>query len=618
MREIVLHVARDFRRTWRRLFVIDLAYKLAAFVAIWPLAGLALRLCVATSGSSAIADQDILYFVLSPVGFIAVIVGSALVVAIVALEQACLMMLGLGATRHVPLRVTEALLGGARFAVPVLRVSFRAVLNVVLLSAPFLALGGLVYWLLLTEFDINYYLAERPPAFWTAAGLLAIILAILAVVLIPRVLSWSLALPVVLFDGISPGRALGVSAERTMGHRARIACWLAGWGLTFAAVSALHTALVIGLGRLVVPLAKDSIAFIVSVAGVLMLLWVAGNALIAFAQAATLALFIVHLHERLGGGGNDRRDEHTVLTGLQQEAGRFTSLRSVWLGLCGVAIASALLGAWLLHRVRFEDNVVVIAHRGASASAPENTMAAFRRAIDDGADQVELDVQETSDGDVVVIHDSDLMKIGGVDLKIWDAKRAELDEIDIGSHFSADFSSERVPSLRDVLQLCKDKVIVNIELKYYGHDQQLEQRVAETVEAAGMQSQVIVMSLEYPAVKKMKQLRPKWTVGLLSATAIGDLTKLEADFVAVNAGMAIPQFIKRAHARGKLVYVWTVNDPVQMSRLMSMGVDGVITDKPGLAKSVLTRRSQLSSIERLMITLAYSLGTVPRTQWVEQ
>jgi glycerophosphoryl diester phosphodiesterase len=330
-----------------------------------------------------------------------------------------------------------------------------------------------------------------------------------------------------------------------------------------------------------------------------------------FVQVASFAVLTTRLYEVLGQpshGQIDRRITEAVEEPDQQPG---LSLARLVLGLAAAAVVATSLGAWLLHSVRMEDNVLVIAHRGGAKVAPENTIAAFTRAIQDGADQVELDVQETADGEVVVIHDSDLMKIAGVDLRIWDATLEQIGEIDIGSHFSVEFRDQRIPRLADALQLCKGKVTVNIELKYYGHDKQLEQRVAEIVEAAGMESQIVAMSLEYEAVQKMKQLRPKWTVGLLTATAIGDVTKLDADFLAVSSSMASRQFIRRARGRRKPVYVWTVNDPIQLSRMISMGVDGVITDEPGLARSVLARRAQMSPVERLLINLAFWIGAVP-------
>ncbi|MEQ9067517.1 MAG: glycerophosphodiester phosphodiesterase family protein, partial [Gimesia chilikensis] len=172
-----------------------------------------------------------------------------------------------------------------------------------------------------------------------------------------------------------------------------------------------------------------------------------------------------------------------------------------------------------------------MAHRGASKAAPENTMAAFQAAIDEGADWIELDVQESADGKVVVIHDSDFMKLSRNPLKVWDAKQDDLAGIDIGSWLDPKFNAERVPLLSDVLHLCKDKVGVIIELKYYGHDEQLEQRVVDIVEAAGMAEQVMIMSLKPEGVAKTKALRPDWKCGVLLSVYAGNLKEIKADFL---------------------------------------------------------------------------------------
>ena len=173
------------------------------------------------------------------------------------------------------------------------------------------------------------------------------------------------------------------------------------------------------------------------------------------------------------------------------------------------------IGVYTIGGVRFEDDVTITAHRGASAAAPENTMAAVERALEDGADWVEIDVQETADGEVVVFHDSDFMKLAGNDLKIWDATMADLEKIDVGSWFDERFKDERVPTLAEVLAACKGRAGVNIELKYYGHDEQLEQRVAEIVEAEEMADQVVLMSLKLDAVKKMKAASPGLASGIV-------------------------------------------------------------------------------------------------------
>jgi len=165
--------------------------------------------------------------------------------------------------------------------------------------------------------------------------------------------------------------------------------------------------------------------------------------------------------------------------------------------------------------------------------------------------------------------------------------------------------------LAQVLKECKGKIRVNIELKYYGHEEQLEQRVANVVESCGMAPDVVVMSLDKDGVRRMKSSRPDWRVGRVMSVSAGDLKKIEADFLAVNAGFVNRSLIRSAHDSGKEVYVWTVNDAPTMSTLIGHGVDGVLTDKPALARSVLDQRAQMSVPERLLLELAGLLGEAP-------
>jgi glycerophosphoryl diester phosphodiesterase len=112
-------------------------------------------------------------------------------------------------------------------------------------------------------------------------------------------------------------------------------------------------------------------------------------------------------------------------------------------------------------------------------------------------------------------------------------------------------------------------------------------------------------------VRKAKALRPDWRVGLLTAVAAGDLTRSDADFLAVSTKLATPDFIRRAHARDKPVFVWTVNDPVTMSMMVSRGADNLITDHPALARQVLQDRAFLGPGERLLLELAILFGVRP-------
>jgi glycerophosphoryl diester phosphodiesterase len=477
--------------------------------------------------------------------------------------------------------------------------------------APFVALAGVTYVALLGDHDINYYLKERPPAFLAALGIGGVIVVALAAVLLRLWTGWFSALPLVLFEDVSPARALRVSRDRARGHRRALVLSIVGWALALAAVSAAATSVTVWLARAVVPRAQGSVPLLSLAIGTTLFVWAAVNLAINLLGTTAFATVLFSLYRRFAGTGDE--DASRVSRFERAVAGSpvfLTRRRLVRWAVIGL-LAAIALGAFAVHSARLEDAVLVVAHRGASKAAPENTMAAFRQAIEDGADWIELDVQETADGEVVVFHDSDFMRAAGNSTKIWEATMADLGSIDIGSWFSPAFANERVPTLAAVLDLCKGRIGVVIELKYYGHDQQLEERVAGLVDARGMAAQVAVMSLELDQVRKMKSLRPAWPVGLLLSVSAGNLQASGADFLAVNAAFADRRFVRSAHRRGTKVFVWTVNDASIMSAMMGRGVDGLITDKPALAKKVLAERAAMSPARRLLLELAGLLGVTP-------
>ncbi len=147
-----------------------------------------------------------------------------------------------------------------------------------------------------------------------------------------------------------------------------------------------------------------------------------------------------------------------------------------------------------------------------------------------------------------------------------------------------------------------------IELKYYGHAEELEARVVRVVEETGMVGEIAIMSLDHAAVAKVRAMRPDWRVGVLAARTLGNLASLDADFLAVEAGVVSTRLLRAAKAAGQQVYAWTVNDPMAMSRLISMGVDGLITDEPALARKVLEQRAELGTLERLMLWFGEEIG----------
>ena len=602
VREVFVGALGDLRRAGRILAITDLAYKAVAFAVLVPATTWLLYWLRAATSERVVADVDIaMFFLTTPTGIVTLILGGSLLVAITAVEATCLMAIGLGQSQGVRLNGRGALKFGAANALNVLRLTGNMVLRVLIGVVPFLLTAGLVYVALLRAHDINFYLKQHPPQFWIAAVLIGLIGIGFALLLARTIARWSFALALVVFENVHPRRALGESAKRAAGSHALILWSLATWAISATVLLRTGTWLVQSVGRVIAPLVADSLGLLVVVMGALALVAVVLTLAVGVVNASLFSLVLTRLYLRTG---------QPTAASLAQYAGDSWRLTGRW----RVAIvALAVLGATGFALLAFlanrgQNQALIIAHRGASANTPENTLAAFRLAAEQGTDLVELDVQESADGQVVVAHDADLMKVSGNPIHIWEGDAATLRAIDIGSYVDPRFAAERVPTLAEALAVCKGRCRVLVELKSYGHNQKLVERVAAIVEAAGMQNDCEYMSLDHDMVRSMKALRPSWRVGVLVAKAMGDLTELKVDFLAVEARMASRRFIRRAHGAGQDVYAWTLNDPAWMLVGLSRGVDGLITDKPDVARKVIELRADMSEPQRFMAALLVRLG----------
>ncbi len=602
---LVHSVASSVKASWQNLVATDLLFKLFAFVVLTPLFAAFWHALLMFGGSSVLSDADIAKFFVGPFGWFCGITLGAAWLAIIAIEQASLLCILRAKSLGREKDATSAIHFAGTHAVSVFTVAARLIGWTFVAVLPFLLIAGAVYYSLLREYDINYYLNERPSEFKVAVAVGAALVAALACILLRLYSGWFLALPLVLFDQVRASDALRASRDLIAGNRRKVLVWLIAW-LAFVVVSnMLVTAVIGGLGRLLIPAGVGSLVALATRVGLLVLLLAASSLIVNLFATILLAGVNFHAYRELNPNANraiaSRLDEDESQRGWNLKLLTRSRLITggIVLGLC-----AALFGFWSLSSLSLTDEVQIMAHRGASVAAPENTMAAFRQAIADGADWIEIDVQETADGEVVVAHDSDFMKLSRNPLKIWDATMDDLANIDIGSWVDPKYSGERVPTLKDVLRLCKDKVGINIELKYYGHDQQLEQRVIDIVESEQMADQVMVMSLKPAGVAKVKALRPNWRCGLLLSLYVGKLKDIEADFLAVNSKFATRNFVRRAHKLNKEVFVWTVNDAATMSQVLNRKVDGILTDRPELVKQVLKDRAEMSSVERLLAEIA--------------
>ena len=236
--------------------------------------------------------------------------------------------------------------------------------------------------------------------------------------------------------------------------------------------------------------------------------------------------------------------------------------------------------------------VIVVAHRGGAKVAPENTVAALEQAIRDGVPIAEIDVQQLADGTLIVMHDSNFARTTGEDLCVWDTEVDILQELEVGSHFSAAYRGERVPTLEEMLRCAKDRICLMIELKYTGQEQNLEESVLALLEAYDMTEECIIGSMNKGILQKVKELEPEVATVFIAHDLEEDEYDLDyADSYSIEGKNLTSSMVEAIHYRGKSVYGWTANSSGAMLQIVNCGADGVITDDVRLLQTFLREQT---------------------------
>lgn len=235
----------------------------------------------------------------------------------------------------------------------------------------------------------------------------------------------------------------------------------------------------------------------------------------------------------------------------------------------------------------------VWAHRGASAYAPENTLEAFRMAVDCKADGIELDVQKTKDGKLVVIHDETLDRVSRASGLVKDFTYEKMKDINVNERFPK-LGTQYIPTLEEVYELIRPtNLTINVELKtgviFYP---EIEEQVLELTKQMGMQERVIYSSFNHYTIRKIKRLQPDAVTGLLYQDGMIDVFTYAKQTVQADAlhpaiyNVQYPDFYAKCRKHGLKVHVWTVNEEEHMRLLCENETDAMITNDPKLGRAV--------------------------------
>ena len=241
---------------------------------------------------------------------------------------------------------------------------------------------------------------------------------------------------------------------------------------------------------------------------------------------------------------------------------------------------------------------VIFAHRGASDGAPENTMAAFQLAFEQGAHGIEFDVKLSADGEIVVIHDQTVNRTTNATGSISRLPLAAIRELDAGAWFGEPFRHERIPTLHEVFAAFGEVLILNIELTNYNTPfDALVPKVVSLIKKYGVERNIWFSSFYPHNLMRAAELLPSapraqliWPGRMGSWQRIwGGRIDLQAEHIYKDDISA--ETVKKAHQRNRRIHAWTVNDPADIRRLQAIGVDGIITDNPLAALAIVNPKS---------------------------
>ena len=597
VRGVVDPAIRDFQRHAGTFVAYGILLKILNAAVIAPLLALLYAGIVRWGGDHVLSNEEIFEFFLTPVGVLALVALLMTASTTTMTEQAGIMIIFANKRARRPMHSLRALSAMLRKLPGILTLNMLRAVAVLLCAVPFAAIGAGYYSLYLSGYDLNYLVQVRPAPFWWGATVVALlVLGFLAVVLFFHV-RMMYAFPAYFFGGRSLTAALREGFTRVGQAPMAVARVLVSWLLTSVF---LHLVLDLSLdpfGEWVLGHTGNSLAVVAIVVGLLLTLQLFCVTALSLFTVGVNAIILARCYLILSPD-----HELVVPTGPNLDDGPKQRTRlAVWSTVLVFLVLAAGAAYAALEQSDLEDDIVITAHRGSSLSAPENTISAILVAAEDGADYAEIDVQETADGRVVVIHDTDLKRIAGLDKKIWQATYEELLQYDIGSWFGPEFAGERIPTLAQAIDAAKGRIDLNIEIKVGPEDRHLIDNVVRTIREKEFGSQCIVTSLSFNALQEVARLDPTLLRGYIVYQALGGLDRIDADQLMVGVKLANTLALSQAHGAGKQVHVWTINDARQMSIMIDRGVDGILTDDPRRLVAVLEERAELNDLERLLL-----------------
>lgn len=609
---------RTLRDHLRPLIAFHVFFTLLASALLLPAITWMFRALLAQLNRTVVTNDELIALLFSPQGLVVMLVGLGLTFLIIYWQQAGMLQVAVRPRDNHYRLALEALWLSTKRLPALAGLVVLQVGSHLLLLAPFMAALAWLYSVWLSGIDPYYLQRIRPPVLWYFIGcaLPLVIAWIWAASWL--YLRWLLALPLVALERCSPWQALKRSVRLTR-----------GWRRSIGAATLLVLVLIISLpllatwlfDELFTPLLwwlPEHNAVLIPAMLAYLLGYVLVTLTITFIGIATNALLTACLYTQLA------HQEPRPSSPPDPQAGKLA-----WAVELSVFMFAGLQAWWILNSFEIHDDVAVIAHRGSSMVAPENTLAALDQSLLDGADYIEIDVRLSNDQQVMLYHDRSMARLTGDDSEFDELTRAQLSNYDVGSWFGDAFVNERIPGLDEALKKVRGKAGLMIDIKPLpGQEQTLANAVIDTLNsesdlryrcwasqqnalvgytACGFPNAILDMrmaTMSPDLLMYIKSRAPELRVTLLAQLILpGTLNRRDFDALGLRHNRITEGEVRLARQYGYEIHAWTVNSQARMSALIDLGVDAIITDYPDRLTTLIQDRHELSDGALMLVKL---------------
>lgn len=610
---------RTLRDHLRPLIAYHLFFTLLASALLLPAITWVIRGLLAQLNRAVVTNDELITLLFSPLGLAGMLVGLGFTFLVIYWQQAGMLQVAVRPRDNHYRLALEALWLSTQRLPALAGLVILQVGTHLLLLAPLMAALAWLYSVWLSGIDPYYLQRIRPPALWYFLACALPLIAMWAWAAAWLYLRWLLALPLVALENSSPWQALKRSVHLTRGWRRSIGAAVLLLLVIIVSLPLLATLL---FDRLFTPLLwwlPEHNAVLVPAMLAYLLGYVLITLAITFVGIATNALLSACLYMQLA-----HREARPASPPENINAGRLA-----WVVELSVLIFAGLQAWWILNSFEIRDHVTVIAHRGSSMVAPENTLAAIEQSLIDGADYIEIDVRLARDQQVMLYHDRSLARLTGDNREFGDLTREELSHYDVGSWFGDAFQNETIPGLDQALNAVRGKAGLMIDMKPLpGQEQALANAVIDALHAesdqryrcwatqqnafdgytaCGFPNALLAMrvaTMSPSLLRHIKTQAPELRVTLLAQLILpGTLNRRDFDALGLRHNRITEREINLARRFDYEIHAWTVNDRARMSTLIDLGVDAIITDYPDRLTALIQDRRELSDGALMLVKL---------------